>query len=137
VTVRPAVPEDARGIAEVQVQTWRVAYACIVDEDAVIGFCTLVTPARDTELGVGVAEVAPIYVLPSHWRHGIGTALMDAATTSLRDDGYAAAVLWVLEANAPARAFYVARGFAPDGAERDEPRLRLPELRYRVELASG
>jgi hypothetical protein len=42
----------------------------------------------------------------------------------------------VLEQNTRARAFYAARGFAEDGAERIEPRLELPELRYRVALST-
>ena len=168
-TVRRAVPDDARGIAEVQVGTWRVAYAGLVDDDlldglsvderarqfqawlggdgsarhfvadenGIVGFATVVTPARDAELGVGVAEVAAIYVLADCWRDGVGTALMDATVASLRADGYDAVVLWVLEQNTRARAFYAARGFAEDGAERTEPRLQLPELRYRVALSTG
>jgi GNAT superfamily N-acetyltransferase len=170
VTIRRALPTDARAIAEVQVGTWRAAYAGLIDEEvlaglsvderarqfrawlggtmsarhfvaedagAIVGFCTVATPARDTSLGVRVAEIAAIYVVPDRWREGIGTALVDATTASLRDDGYTAVVLWTLRANERAAGFYAARGFAPDGAQRHAAAHARDEVRYRASLASG
>jgi ribosomal protein S18 acetylase RimI-like enzyme len=107
------------------------------DGGSIVGFCTIATPARDTALGVRVAEIAAIYVLPEHWRGGIGTALLDATTDSLRGDGYEAVVLWTLRGNEPAQRFYEARGFARDGAEKIASTHGLDEVRYRASLASG
>ena len=41
---------------------------------------------------------------------------MDAAVRDLTTRGFGEAVLWVFEANAPARAFYERLGWTPDGA---------------------
>jgi ribosomal protein S18 acetylase RimI-like enzyme len=101
---------------------------------AVVGFCTVATPARDTALGVRVAEIAAVYVLPEHARAGIGTALLEATTASLREDGYQAVVLWTLRANEPAQRFYEAHGFARDGAEKIASAHGLDEVRYRAPL---
>jgi GNAT superfamily N-acetyltransferase len=56
------------------------------DGDQVAGFCSVVTPARDEDLGPRACEVAAIYVDPSRWRSGVGTSLLDAAVGRL-DDG--------------------------------------------------
>jgi ribosomal protein S18 acetylase RimI-like enzyme len=43
-------------------------------------------------------------------RLGIGRALMAAAAADLLASGHLSAMLWVLEANAPARRFYASLG---------------------------
>ena len=85
----------------------------------------------------GLGEVWAIYVDPEAQRRGVGRALMAAATRGLADHGFREAVLWVFEANAPARAFYERLGWAPDGAAKP---LAIGgaapiELRYRRRLA--
>ena len=74
---------------------------------------------------VGFANLTPtwlddLYVAPDAQRAGIGSALLDLAK-SVRPDGFG---LWVFEVNAPARAFYVARGFVAlertDGSANEE-----------------
>jgi GNAT superfamily N-acetyltransferase len=55
-------------------------------------------------------EVYAIYVLPSHQRRGVGRALMQAVAARLAAERSAAMLLWVLEANAPARRFYATLG---------------------------
>jgi len=72
-------------------------------------------PARgDDEVGLG--EVWAIYVDPAAQGQGVGRALLDAAVRGLASRGYDEAILWVFEANAPARAFYERMGWTPDGA---------------------
>src|SRR5262245_981430 len=44
-------------------------------------------------------HVARLYVTPSSWRDGIGSALYDAAINHLREAGFTEATLWVLEHN--------------------------------------
>ena len=54
-------------------------------------------------------ELYAIYILASHWRHGLGRALFAAARTELTARGYASLGLWVLRDNAACR-FYEALG---------------------------
>ena len=78
------------------------------DVDGVIGFAAA-GPERSSDPTYR-GEVYAIYILPSHQRHGCGRALMRAATRGLADVRLPSMLLWVLEANAPARAFYEALG---------------------------
>lgn len=73
---------------------------------------------RDDDLDASVGELYSLYVDPELWGRGHGSALHDAALGELVSRGYASAVLWVLEDNAHARGFYLARGWKPEGAQR-------------------
>ena len=101
-------------------------------ESKVVGYCGLSTPSRDEDAGLGVAEVAAIYVDPSVWRIGAGRALMDAALATLREAGWAAATLWVFEANSRARAFYERYGFTLDGSKQAHPELGPSAVEVRM-----
>jgi GNAT superfamily N-acetyltransferase len=93
-------------------------------------------PARgDDEAGLG--EVWAVYVDPGAQGQGVGRALMDAAVRALATRGFAEAILWVFEANAPARRFYEHLGWVADGASKPyEIGGAAPlELRYRRRLA--
>ena len=84
----------------------------------------------------GLGGVWAIYVDPEAQRQGVGRALMAAATRGLAVHGFGEAVLWVFEANTPARAFYERLGWVPDGAAKP---LAIGgaapiELRYRRRL---
>jgi GNAT superfamily N-acetyltransferase len=81
-------------------------------------------------------ELIALHVREASWRQGIGTALHARAAGELAARGFSAATLWVLTANARARAFYAAAGWAPDGTSRLTPvqDARIPEVRYRVML---
>lgn len=61
---------------------------------------------RDEDLS-GARELWALYVLPGAWGTGTGSALLEACGPTQ--------VLWVLEANARARAFYARHGFVADG----------------------
>ena len=104
------------------------------DVEEVVGFCSVVAPARDDDLGPRACEVAAIYVDPGRWYSGVGTALLEAAVRRLDDGRWDEATLWVLKDNLRARRFYAKHGFTPDGALRraadDEP----PEVRLRRSL---
>jgi len=67
-----------------------------------------------------------LYVDPAHQGAGVGNALLDLVKVR-HPGGFS---LWVFEQNAPARAFYAARGLVErehtDGAENEE---RAPDLR--------
>lgn len=55
-------------------------------------------------------ELYAIYVLPSHQRQGLGGSLVRAVASRLAAAGTTSMLLWVLEANPRARAFYEALG---------------------------
>jgi ribosomal protein S18 acetylase RimI-like enzyme len=55
-------------------------------------------------------EIYAVYVLTQHQRRGIGRQLMGVSARRLMDHGFGAAMLWALEANWRARAFYEALG---------------------------
>jgi GNAT superfamily N-acetyltransferase len=91
---------------------------------------------RDEDAGADVGELYAIYVDPGSWRQGVGGLLLAASLDSLRGREFVEARLWVLEANAVARAFYEHSGWAADGA-RDTHRFGdqgLPIVRYRRRL---
>jgi GNAT superfamily N-acetyltransferase len=91
-------------------------------------------PARDHDLPDLAGEVYAIYVDPPAQRHGLGRALLEAATEDLRTAGFEPLILWVLAANAPGRRFYEACGWQGDGTVRaiDFDGTPVDETRYRV-----
>ncbi len=149
ISVRRAVADDARAIAEVQVAGWWVAYRGLApdafldaftiqartarwvelleqgSETYVVhgGFCSVIRPARD---GSAPVELAALYVDPSEWRHGIGRGLLDTALP--RDEDV---TLWVFAQNDRARSFYAALGFSNDDAEAVDPGTGVLEIRMR------
>ena len=92
---------------------------------------------RDTDLPPGYGEVYALYVLPSAQRAGLGRALLATAADRVRAAGDTAIALWVLDSNAPGRAFYEALGWRSDGSERafDLGSASVTEVRYRRELS--
>jgi GNAT superfamily N-acetyltransferase len=73
-----------------------------------------------------------LYTAPAAWGTGAGSLLMEAALQRLRDMRFSEARLWVLEANARARAFYHREGWRPDGATSTSTfdGIAFPALRY-------
>jgi len=100
-------------------------------EDEVVGFSTV--GASYSEDGTG--ELYAIYVDPSRWGSGAGRALIERAEASLRESGFASALLWVLEGNERAERFYRAAGWEHDGEKEDDFQgATVIELRYRKRL---
>lgn len=159
--VRRATPADARGIAEVHVDSWRATYpgvfpqevldALDVDErrqmweqyTAAEDFAVFVAEREGRIVGFvsvgpcreldGTGELYAIYVHPDDWGTGAGLALMDAGVEWLAER-WPAAVLWVAEQNPRARRFYELYGWLPDATRVDEvrPGVHIPEVRYRL-----
>jgi ribosomal protein S18 acetylase RimI-like enzyme len=104
----------------------------------IVGCCALAV-ARDPELTSGFGEITALYVDESHRRHGHAQRLVDAARAELVSHAWHSLVLWVVEANRPARAFYEQAGFAPDGARKVDRRLGFPAtlVRYRTAATVG
>lgn len=75
-----------------------------------------------TDGPLDAVELAGFAVNPQ-FQGGAGRALAEACATEARSRGAAAMVLWVLEHNAGARAFYERLGWRFDGTLVDEPRV--------------
>jgi GNAT superfamily N-acetyltransferase len=104
------------------------------DDGVVVGYLGC-GANRDADTGDDVGEVRSLFVSPSHWRAGVGRALMDAAFGELRKRGYTTASVWSFAANDRANRFYESCGFEPDGASRTEERFAgIPSIRYRRTL---
>ncbi len=107
-------------------------YTQVAESDgAIMGFATT-APARDGDCA-GQGELLALYLAPESWGLGIGHQLAAAARQRLTDEGFAGAVLWVLEGNVRADRFYRKGGWLPDGSQkRDEIwGITVSEIRYR------
>jgi len=165
-TVRTATAGDARGIAEVHVDTWRAAYVGVmpqqtldaldVDERqrlwqryvAAEGFAVFVAEREAGIVGfvsVGscrelddTGELFAIYVHPDAWGTGAGLALMEAGVEWLAAR-WPEAVLWVAEENPRARRFYERYGWTADASRVEEvaPGAFILEVRYRLSGFDG
>ncbi|MCW5549011.1 MAG: GNAT family N-acetyltransferase [Opitutaceae bacterium] len=158
---RAAVPADADAIAAIHVAGWRAAYTGImpaaflanlsiperaagwrrgierdsgmvqVFEEAgnIRGWIASGKARENGEAHEG--EIYALYVDPSHWRCAIGGALIRHAEQKLWAEGFQSVVLWVLERNNLARAFYSKCGYAEDGESKtiDIAESKLVELR--------
>ena len=170
--IRAATRDDADGITDVQVASWRTGYAHVFPRsilyaddfdtsrrsfwnlwrfaaghrvavavepngDRVVGFSSY-GPERERARGfTGRGEVWAFYLHPDVWGTGVASTLLAHTETRLRAEGFAAAVLWVLEENPRARAFYEKFGWRASGitAEFDDYcEVRAPEIEYRKDL---
>jgi ribosomal protein S18 acetylase RimI-like enzyme len=101
-----------------------------LEGSTVTGFISLsrARGRRDADLG----EIQALYVDPSCWRSGTGTALMALGESELVKNGCRGAILWVLEDNTIGRNFYHRAGWTPTG-ERSTitiNEVEIPELAY-------
>jgi GNAT superfamily N-acetyltransferase len=106
----------------------------LTESDIVVGFLTL-RPAVEPDLDSSIAaEMPTIYVHPDRWRRGYGAALCAEGARRAARNGYRALVLWSLETNARAHAFYTALGFEPDDVTKlvEWPHEELTARRYRI-----
>ena len=107
-----------------------------VSEGVVVGFATT-APARDAACP-GLGELLALHVAQEQWGLGVGRQLVASARQRLIGQGFAEAVLWMVEGNVRADHFYRKDGWLPDGnRKRDEKwGIALPELRYRRPLTT-
>jgi ribosomal protein S18 acetylase RimI-like enzyme len=94
----------------------------VVAEEAgeVVGFA-LFGPAGERDLEDGFAgEIQMLYVRPAGQRHGHGRALYQHAVRELSARRLFWLVVWVVEHNHAARAFYRRVGLTADGARRTD-----------------
>ena len=142
---RDIVSEEA--LAKLPIDRWRHeisvglrrpvgdAFTYIAEFDGrFAGYCYVAAPTREPDLGPEVAELVAMYVDPSHWRRGIGNALMKAALERLTDLPYQEAILWTFGENERAVAFYERHGWKADGGEKIHQRSGEPAIRMRRPL---
>jgi len=96
------------------------------------GYAYVMAPARDGDLTPAAAELVAMYVDPSRWRQGVGSALMGAVIERLDELEYTEVVLWVFRENRAARRFYKRHGFKPDGSERFHPLAEAEAVRLQA-----
>jgi GNAT superfamily N-acetyltransferase len=162
--IREAEPGDARGVAQVNVASWRTAYPGLIEQafldsldvesraeswhrilrqtrgrvlvaeefGAIIGFCA-VGPSTEEDWG----EVYAIYLTPEHWGIGRGRDLLVAGEQALVETGHWRGLLWVLDGNTRARAFYERQGWSLGKPIRIEAigGTDVNEVRYEKPLA--
>ena len=112
---------------------WRTWVA--QDGPDVAGFA-VTGPSQDADATERTGEVYAIYLEPDRVGTGAGRELFEHAVGDLRDRGFDAVTLWVLETNERARRFYEVAGWAHDGTvttERVDCEMR-PTVRYRLDL---
>lgn len=99
------------------------------------GFCSVATPSRDEDATERTAEVGALYIDPSHWGQGAGSALLKTALEELGTRRYRDVILWVLPENRAALAFYDQFGFEiEECAEKREERSGHRVIRLRASL---
>lgn len=97
---------------------------------AVVGFCSVIA-SRDADVDARVvAELATLYVLPTHWRRGAGRALCERGHGVAKAAGFREITLWVLNFNAASIRFYESLGYTRDGATQTEPSEIDPLFHY-------
>jgi ribosomal protein S18 acetylase RimI-like enzyme len=161
-SVRFATIDDAGRIADIHVRAWQAAYRNIIPDKVlstlsvesrtqswlqqITGDVVTVLVAeieaqlcgwiafgqsRDADTPLA-AEVYAIYLEPNLVRRGIGRTLWAEALKRLTAAGDELVLVWVLEANAPARRFYEAMGGQIDGKKTIKiADVDLEEVRYR------
>lgn len=134
--------DDRLAVSRVYEESWKYAYRGIVPQDYLDGIPAgqwapgLDRANRDTlvmtEGGklIGTSSICPsrwpdwpdygeivsLYLLPEYMGRGYGASLLNAAVRALAARGFRDILLWVLEDNRRARAFYEKNGFCPGGA---------------------
>jgi GNAT superfamily N-acetyltransferase len=94
---------------------------------------------NDTEpvglVSIGYGFLRTLFVVPEHWRTGIGSTLHDHGLDRLKESGFSEARLWTLRENSQAQRFYERRGWTATGATRIVPFPPNPlDIEYRRAL---
>jgi ribosomal protein S18 acetylase RimI-like enzyme len=135
ITIRPARPGDAGGIAAIDVETWRTTYAGVLSSSYLVGLSprrraigwssVILRQPRDVRVAAGAdgtivgfgscgpnrgdrrftGEVFTLYVAPDWQNQGIGRRLLINLFSRLVYAGRDSAIVWVLREN-PGRFFY-------------------------------
>lgn len=159
--IRPAKQTDAQALGTVYCRSWQHAYAglmptffldaltpenCTPKPDHIAPERRLVAEMNGEVVGTvtfgksrdmdadGMAEIYALYVLPTCWKMGQGSALLRAAVDILKSQGYKGMALWALQENHQARAFYERMGMQllPETKETELAGAYLTEVKYQM-----
>ena len=109
----------------------RLGETYVLEENNIIVGFTTFDNCRDDDKGITTGEIWGVYISPDHWRKGYGTKLTDFAESILLSWNKKEIVLWVLENNYEARAFYEKIGYKLEGKSKILKRLgNLRAVRY-------
>lgn len=86
-------------------------YGFLAELDGLPVGCIVYGRGRDENHG-DWGEIVSLYLLPEVLGQGIGSALLRAALSALREDGYSNVYLWAIRGNEGAERFYQHHGFA-------------------------
>jgi GNAT superfamily N-acetyltransferase len=96
---------------------WRTA----LDDPEVEVFLAEVDGKEVASVSVGHGYLRTLFVLPTHWCAGVGSALHDHALARLEAMNVVEPKLWTLVDNTVARRFYERRGWSVTGNTRQVP----------------
>ena len=133
-------PEDrvrdwARWLATPEAHTFAA-----MERRKLVGFARVLPAPEAPDVPPRTGEISHLYVAPESQRMGVGQALLTHAIETLLRLELERAVLWVLEKNYRARAFYERAGFRLDGARRTDPErlgTGAPEVRYQFAMVEA
>ncbi|MEY3736763.1 MAG: hypothetical protein RLZZ251_479 [Actinomycetota bacterium] len=155
--IRTATPRDLDAIVEVFRACWNLSYAELLPNEVradmtqekareMWGAAVTSHPDRTSlvveleDLVVAIARIGidpndgksghlfSLYVHPGSSGQGIGRALLNEAMKRLSEQGVTRRTLWVFRDNAIAQKLYSSFGFIPSGAEKTDPRWKIPEI---------
>lgn len=104
-----------------------------VENNDIIGFVHTCLPRQIQFPPADFSELYHLYLAEFSIGKGVGRKLFEYAKHHLKSNGYNGMLLWTLEGNNKAKAFYESHGMAQDGARRDDPDWLGPdvfEVRY-------
>ena len=96
----------------------------ITDDDRVLGMARIGVDENDSSAG----HLFSLYVSPESAGKGLGRALLRDVLGRLRQRGFNKITLWVFKDNPTARGLYESEGFTPTGAEKTDPRWKIPQI---------
>ena len=116
------LPEENRTVIRESVLRRIVNNELLVAEDKRLhGFVMFSVESGRYDLSVTRGVVENLYVVPESRGQGIGSRLLSAAETRLRNRGVDAITLDVMAANERARSFYRRHGYSPQRIQLEKP----------------
>ncbi|MEH6578729.1 MAG: GNAT family N-acetyltransferase [Amphritea sp.] len=100
----------------------------IVENNDIVGFVHTCMPRQIQYPPQGFGELHHLYLTESCIGREIGHKLFEHAICQLKSNGYNGMLLWTLEGNSQAKAFYESHGMSLDGARRDDPDWLGPDI---------
>ena len=111
-----------------------------IEHHKLVGFARVLPVCHGVDAPPLAAEISHLYVAPDAQSMGVGRALLARLFDDILGRELEHAVLWVIEKNYRARAFYERAGFRLDGARRTDPEglgSNATEVRYQITVGDA